>query len=191
MQPRSLCQTEFLKQPLLPAWGLRRNPLTKESESSQAMLKEENSCYSNQLSTCTESAPSSLLIFSGFISSGRETACRLRAVLGSAGWRVAWKAPGGPHPSGGPCLLEDVLHEGCHCFPVVTEPPKLQRNRLFASFLAPGSRRSPAAILSESRLVTGPLHILCSLTGTDFSLLVEEETGYRLFSMIARFCNSS
>lgn len=72
------------------------------------MLKEENSCYSNQFSTCTELALSSLLIFSGFISSGREAARQVRAVLSSAGWRNVWKAleeTGGPHPSGGCCLL--------------------------------------------------------------------------------------
>lgn len=72
------------------------------------MLKEENSCYSNQFSTCTELALSSLLIFSGFISSGREAARQVRAVLSSAGWRNVWKAlegAGGPHPSGGCCLL--------------------------------------------------------------------------------------
>lgn len=103
VQPHSLCQMRFLKQPPLPAPGLRRNPLARES--SQAMLKEENSCYSNQFSTCTESALSSLLIFSGFISSGQEAARQVRAVLSSAGWRSAWKALGGPHPSGGPCLL--------------------------------------------------------------------------------------
>lgn len=59
---------------------------------SQPMLKVENSCYSNQFSTCTELARSSLLIFSGFISSGRVAAPQVRAVLGSAGWRNAWKA---------------------------------------------------------------------------------------------------
>lgn len=44
--------------------------------------------------------------------------------------------------------------------------------------------------MSESRPATGPyahLHILCSLTGIDFSLLVEKETVYRLLSVIAHF----
>lgn len=66
------------------------------------MLKEEDSCYSNQFSTCTDLALSSL-IFSGFISSGWEAAHQVQAVLGSGG--VCEEALGGPHSSAGPCLL--------------------------------------------------------------------------------------
>ena len=154
VQPRNLCQIRFLKQPPLPVWGLLRNPLARES--SQAMFKEENSCYSNQFSTCTELALSFLLIFSGFISSRREAARQVKAALGSAGQRSACKALGGvlTHQVVLACslhLLEDVLCKGCHRCHFVTEPLKPQRNRLFASPSCPWLAAEPYCYLAREQ----------------------------------------
>lgn len=139
-------------------------------------------------------------VFSGFISCGQAAARQVRAALGSVGWRSVWKAWGGEfltHQVALACslyLLEDVLSEGYNCCHFVTEPPKPQSNRLFASPSWSWLVAEPYCYLVWQQAChwsVGSLACPCSLTGIDFSLLVEKETWRSLFSVIARFCNST
>lgn len=103
----SLCQRRCMEQPPLLAWGLRRNPLA--GESSQPMLKEENSCYSNWVPTCVELAPSSFFILSGFIRPGSGGRRRGPQSAGGTG------APScaSPRPAGGDAAAVPCNHPAC------------------------------------------------------------------------------